>query len=71
MYGRKLEVIDADRPTREFFNEFDFPLGEPIVIPQAEIVVHKREIPPPTGFGSEEDSMRSVSGSLLPGPASR
>jgi hypothetical protein len=27
-----------------------------------------REIPPPTGFGSEEDSIRSCQGSLLPNP---
>jgi hypothetical protein len=68
VYGRRLQIIDADRATREFFQSFDFPLDAPIVIPTPVVVVHQREIPPPTGFGSEEDSLRSVSGSLLPGP---
>lgn len=68
VYGRRLQVIDADRATREFYESFDFPLAPGIVIPQPTVVVHQREIPPPTGFGSEEDSLRSVSGSLLPGP---
>lgn len=68
VYGRKLLICDADRRTREFYNNNGQPLGDPIVQPEPEIVVHKREIPPPTGFGSEEDSLRSVSGSLMPGP---
>ena len=45
------------------------PLGEGIFEEVAPVIIQKREIPPPTGFGSEEDSMRSVSGSLIPGPA--
>lgn len=68
LYGRRLQICDADTLTRRFFNEHNFELGSPIVQPEPEIMVHKREIPPPTGFGSEEDSMRSVSGSLMPGP---
>ena len=68
VYGRRLQVIDADRLTREFYEGFDFPLAAPIYIPKPVVIVHEREIPPPTGFGSEEDSLRSVSGSLLPGP---
>jgi hypothetical protein len=68
VYGRRLQVIDADRATREFYESFDFTLEPAIVIPKPVVVVHQREIPPPTGFGSEEDSLRSVSGSLLPGP---
>lgn len=68
VYGRRLQVIDADRPTREFFQSFEYPLAQPIFIPKPVVIVHQREIPPPTGFGSEEDSLRSVSGSLLPGP---
>lgn len=68
VYGRRLQLIDADRATREFYQSFDFTLEPPIVIPKPVVIVHQREIPPPTGFGSEEDSLRSVSGSLLPGP---
>lgn len=69
VYGRKLQVIDADVNTRDFYDMFECGLGPAIVQPVPEVVVHKREIPPPTGFGSEEDSMRSVNGSLMPGPA--
>mmetsp|Transcript_14106 Transcript_14106/g.23465 ORF Transcript_14106/g.23465 Transcript_14106/m.23465 type:complete len:613 (-) Transcript_14106:247-2085(-) len=68
VYGRRIQVIDADRNTRDFYESFEFPLSQPIVIPKPVVIVHEREIPPPTGFGSEEDSLRSVSGSLLPGP---
>lgn len=68
VYGRDLQVMDADRFTRDFYSSFDFPLAPAIVIPKPVVTIQKREIPPPTGFGSEEDSMRSVSGSLLPGP---
>ena len=68
VYGRRLQVIDADRATREFYESFDYNLAPPIIIPKPVVIVHEREIPPPTGFGSEEDSLRSVSGSLLPGP---
>lgn len=68
VYGRNLRLVDADKATREFYNEQQVPLANPIVLPQPEVVVHEREIPPPTGFGSEEDSLRSITGSLMPGP---
>lgn len=68
VYGRNLQLVDADRSTRDFYEQQDMPLGGPIVLPQPEVVVHEREIPPPTGFGSEEDSLRSITGSLMPGP---
>lgn len=69
VFGRSLIIADADNSTREFFEQHQMYLGDPIVRPQAEVTVHEREVPPPTGFGSEEDSLRSVAGSLLPGPA--
>lgn len=68
VYGRDLQLMDADHKTREFYRTFDFPLGDPIYLPKPIVAIQKREIPPPTGYGTEEDSMRSVSGSLLPGP---
>lgn len=68
VYGRTLRLVDADALTREFYADHQMPLGESIVPPPPEIVVHEREVPPPTGFGSEEDSLRSVAGSLMPGP---
>lgn len=68
VYGRTLELVDADRKTREFYEEQEMPLGQAILPEKIVVAPPKREIPPPTGFGSEEDSMRSVSGSLMPGP---
>jgi hypothetical protein len=68
VYGRRLQLCDADGKTREFYSECGYPLGPRIVQEIPEIVAPQREIPPSTGFGSEEDSMRSVSGSLMPGP---
>lgn len=68
VYGRTIRLIDADVTTREYYNHHELPLGPPLFLPQPEVVVHEREIPPPTGFGSEEDSLRSITGSLMPGP---
>jgi hypothetical protein len=68
VYSRQLQLVDADYSTRQFYFDKGVPLGEAIIEEQLEIVAPQREIPPPTGFGSEEDSMRSVSGSLMPGP---
>jgi len=69
VYGRCLLVCEADSRTRDFYIENNLPLGEGIFEEVPPVIIQKREIPPPTGFGSEEDSMRSVSGSLIPGPA--
>lgn len=68
VYARYLKVVDADYSTRSFYAAQGQHLGAPIAQPQPEVVVHDREVPPPTGFGSEEDSLRSVAGSLMPGP---
>eukprot|EP01031_Cornospumella_fuschlensis_P027408 gene27408-33102_t len=68
VYARTLRIVDADQPTRDFYSVNGVELANPIVLEQPEVVVHAREVPPPTGFGSEEDSLRSVAGSLMPGP---
>lgn len=68
VYGRTLVIADADPNTRNFYDTTGMSLGPPITRPPPEVHVHQREVPPPTGFGSEEDSLRSVAGSLLPGP---
>lgn len=68
VYSRELQLVDADSSTRLFYSDKGIPLSDPILEEKLEIVAPQREIPPPTGFGSEEDSMRSVSGSLVPGP---
>jgi hypothetical protein len=69
VYGRRLILADADRNTRNFYEEQNYAFGPPIIRAAAEVTMHEREVPPATGFGSEEDSLRSVAGSLLPGPA--
>jgi EF-hand domain-containing protein 1 len=68
VYARYLKVVDADAHTREFFLNQGLDLGPAILPPPPEVLIHHREVPPPTGFGSEEDSLRSVAGSLMPGP---
>lgn len=68
VYSRTLRIVDADIATRNFYDSNGIPLdlSEPEPVPK--VVVHEREIPPPTAFGSEEDSLRSCYGSLMPGP---
>jgi hypothetical protein len=66
-YSRILLIIDADSKTREFFRSNELPLGEAIKL-DADVVPFSftREIPPHTGFGSEEDSLKSCVGPLNP-----
>jgi hypothetical protein len=68
VYARNLRIIDADTPTRTFYANYHRPLPTRIDLEPAPTVYHEREVPPSTGFGSEEDSLRSCSGPLLPGP---
>lgn len=66
IYTRKFTIIDASPVTRKFFEEHGLELGAPIVRedPAAASPERIREVPPHTGFGSEEDSLRSCVGSL-------
>ena len=68
VYARCLRIVDADYVTREFFEGFDIPLAARMEQEEPIAAYHEREIPPSTGFGSEEDSLRSCQGPLLPGP---
>lgn len=68
LYGRNLRIVDTDERTRQFYYENGRFLGPGEPEPQPPVVFHEREVPPPTAFGSEEDSLRSCQGSLLPGP---
>lgn len=66
VFSRKLVLVDADEKTREFYDEQNMPLA-PALLPEPEPpVTIRREVPPHTGFGSEEDSMTSCVGSLVP-----
>lgn len=68
VYARILRIIDADAFTREFYKNNVRVLGKTEEVEEVEVIVNAREIPAYTGFGSEEDSLRSCTGSLLPGP---
>lgn len=65
IYTRKLHVIDADPFTRRFFDSQDMSLGPRIILPEEELPRYQREIPPHTGYGSEEDSLTSCPGHSL------
>ncbi len=68
VYARTLRITAADNATRDFYSQNGIPLDQDEPDPVPQVVVHEREIPPPTAFGSEEDSLRSCFGSLMPGP---
>lgn len=67
VYSRLLTILDADSTTKQFYIENESPLGEPIRLDADAIpFTFAREIPPHTGFGSEEDSLKSCFGPLNP-----
>lgn len=67
VYGRKLLIVDADSTTRKFYAENDYPLGDALKIDKGgQDFTYTREIPPHNGFGSEEDSLKSCIGTLMP-----
>jgi len=66
VYSRKLLIVAGDSFTVDFFNKKGMPLSEPIRIEQEEPVTTVRELPPYNGYGSEEDSLASCVGSLVP-----
>lgn len=68
VYSRLLRVVDADSSTRKFYESMTLDLAPGEEQPAPKVIMHEREIPPPTAFGSEEDSIRSCVGSLMPGP---
>jgi hypothetical protein len=65
VFGRQLKIIDADTITREFYEDYFDGLGPSIQPPPAKVIKFEREIPPPTGFGSEADSLASCSGASI------
>lgn len=66
IYSRSIVIIDADSKTREFFKDHDLELSESQRIVEEVEVKLSREIPPHVGFGSEEDSLKSCVGPLVP-----
>lgn len=65
VYARNLFIIDADEYTREFYTSRGLYLNSAQAAENDGLVIRReRELPPPTGFGSDEDSLRSCFGSL-------
>jgi hypothetical protein len=65
--SREFHVYDCDKFTRQYFLSdlgIDLPLGEKNVRSPSP-VLPRRAIPPPTGYGSEADSLLSCTGSLV------
>ena len=65
-YSKKLLIVSADAPTYAFYESKGMPLSPPLELVQEEAPVAQRELPPYNGFGSEEDSLASCVGSLVP-----
>lgn len=65
-FSRSLKLIDADAATRNFYQSEGTPLKPRILPPIAPADPRPRRlVPPPTGFGSDEDSLTSCAGSLV------
>lgn len=62
VFNRQLLLVDADPFTFEFYQRKFEPLGKPIKVDDGSRPMHliKTPVPPHNGFGSEEDSLRSV-----------
>ena len=66
VYAKKLLIVSADSNTYAFYESKGMPLDPPLQLEMEEPVVAVRELPPYNGFGSEEDSLASCVGSLIP-----
>jgi hypothetical protein len=68
VYSRVLRIVDSDSKTRSFYESQGCPLEPPEAEPELAVIHYEREIPPHIGIGSEEDTLRSCNGPLMPGP---
>jgi hypothetical protein len=66
VYSKKLFFAAADTFTYEFYDARNMPLSAPIQQTSEDQVHAVRELPPYNGYGSEEDSLASCVGSLVP-----
>jgi EF-hand domain-containing protein 1 len=67
--GNDIMIYDADPFTRRYFEDNGMPLGNKLHV-QFDAPAKKYDVDPPpyNGFGSEEDSLQTCSGSLMPKP---
>lgn len=68
VFGRKCTVHDADAATRAWAEANGTPLGRAVTarVLAGDAPTPARAMPPHSGFGSEEDSLASVRGGLVP-----
>ena len=72
IYGRSMLIASCNDFTRSYYEQEGMPLKKDIVIQENEDApVLSRQIPAYNGYGSEEDSLRTCSGSLNPPPPKR
>lgn len=67
--GVAIHLVDCDGFTREFYeSELHISLAPPMHVEEAPVLEYKVIIPPHNGIGSEEDSLQTCTGSLMPKP---
>lgn len=64
--GIRILITDADEFTRQFYRNNGTPLGESVRQEEPQKRKYSIRIPPHNGIGSEEDSLQTCKGSLLP-----
>lgn len=69
VFGRMMLIVKCDRFTRDHYESNGIHLREdmPLEVEDKKAEI-KRVVPPYNGFGSEEDSLRSCTGSINPPP---
>eukprot|EP00986_Skeletonema_menzelii_P011944 scaffold6334_cov139-Skeletonema_menzelii.AAC.4 len=69
VFGRMMLIVKCDQFTRAHYQSHGIELKEdlPLVVEEKKVEI-RRIVPPPNGFGSEEDSLRSCTGSINPPP---
>lgn len=69
VFGRSMQLAKCDVFTRDFYKSHGISLQDDMPLEkEAEKIEVVRLIPPHNGFGSEEDSLRSCTGSINPPP---
>lgn len=67
--GRQMLVCDCDDFTREHYkSKYGIELGAPVDVEEPAAPIPERQVPPPTGYGTEEDSLVSVKKLILAQP---
>lgn len=66
MQGLKVQLLDADKATRDFYQSYGLKLPPAVIVERPKVEAAKPVVPPHTGFGSYDDSITSCQGSLIP-----